>query len=100
MTIKLIYSPHTSKAAKHGFNYAIEIPKRRRRGGGRGVRTFYTIKVYRSIKTICQDRLGNPYQIDWQRPGKTRKWFLDDRCTFDRFYFKSDAARTLVLMCM
>lgn len=95
MKLKLVPSPPKSRAAQHGFAYAIQIDKDRD-----GWLSGPAARNKRSAMIACRDRLGKQYMINWQRPGKSRKWFLDQRRTFDRFYFKSESARTLVLMCM
>ena len=95
MKFKLIQSPPNSLAAKRGFVYAIQID-----ATATGNYTIPSTAAYYGALRACEKRLGKPYMINWQRPGKTRKWFMERRRTFFRFYFKSDAARTLVLMCM
>ena len=95
MKYKLVQSPPNGPAAKHGFNYAIQID-----ATATGNYTTPAVAAYRGARRACENRLGKQYMIRWQRPGKTRKWFMERRRTFYRFYFKSDATRTLVLMCM
>lgn len=95
LKFKLVQSPSNGPAAKHGFNYAIQID-----ATASGSYTTPSVAAYYGARRACENRFGKPYMIRWQRPGKTRKWFMERRRTFCRFYFKSEAARTLVLMCM
>lgn len=95
MTYRLVDSPAGTVAAKHGFVYAIQINKDKY-----GWHTMPGRDSWRSVMTACQDRLGKQYKIKSQRPGKDRKWFVEERATFTRFYFRTEAARFLVMLDM
>lgn len=95
MKYKLVDSPCGTEAAKHGFLYAIQIDKDRY-----GWHTARGRDAWRAAITVCQERLGKQYKIKSQRPGKDRKWYVDERATFTRFYFRTTATRFLVMLDM
>jgi hypothetical protein len=93
MKFKLIDSPPRSMGGKRGFVCAIEIDK-----NCYGWHSANGGDAWRAIITTCQERLGKQYKVMSKRPGKYRKWFVEERRTFTRFYFKSSNVRMLVML--
>lgn len=95
MKYQLVDSLPKSKAAQAGFACAIQIDKHRY-----GWHTTPARDAWRAAITACQERLGKQYKMGSKRPGKKRKWYMEERKTFTRFYFRNEAVRFLIVLDM
>jgi hypothetical protein len=92
MPIKTCRAPKRSSGRANGFEFVIQVNKQYN-----GMHTWPDHWLCNDIHDACENTLGRAYRSTLQRGGK-RKWYCEEQHTFTRFYFRSAACQTLVLL--
>jgi hypothetical protein len=92
MRMKTILAPKRSSGKLNGFEFVIHLGKMYS-----DQHTWLAHWLRNDIRAACEKTLGKEYRSTLRRGGK-RKWYCEERRTFTRYYFRSDACRTLLLL--
>jgi len=92
MTIQTGRAPNRSSGQSNGFEFIIQVNKRYS-----STHSWPCHWLCNDIQAACEKTLGRAYKLTLRRGGK-RKWYREERYTFTRFYFRSAACQTLVLL--